>query len=137
MEAFSRLARYWDLIANSGRFKTTIPLLVAGPSPFAAFQNFSDWLWRSTQATNRLTPEQLTDEIFEYACTQLDVPPIVVRARLLDDYRASGARGNPQCLHGEFQRPLPSKKPDHLTQRQARHQSPEAVGLSRRITGTN
>lgn len=41
-----RFARFWDLVANSGRFPRTAPLLWAGkPSPFAAFLEFSDWLY--------------------------------------------------------------------------------------------
>ena len=28
MQRFARLARYWDLVANSGRFKTSLPLLL-------------------------------------------------------------------------------------------------------------
>ena len=127
MQAFVRLARYWDLIANSGRFKTTLPLLLAGPSAFAAFQNFSDWLWTSTQATSGLTPEQLTDAIFDYGCSVLNMPPTEASAPLLADYRASGARGNPQCLRGQFERPLPQIKASKLAQRQARHRTADVA----------
>ncbi len=66
MPRVSRFARYWDLIANSGRFRKTLPLLLAehlpdcedgaaSPalvrtgSPFHAFLEFSDWLWQRTQ----------------------------------------------------------------------------------------
>ena len=34
VQAFIRLARYWDLVANSGRFGATMALLMQGPSPF-------------------------------------------------------------------------------------------------------
>lgn len=62
VQRFTRLARYWDLLANSGRFKQSLPLLLAGPSPFAAFLAFSDWLWAAgQQKTSGLTPEILLD----------------------------------------------------------------------------
>ncbi len=127
MQAFVRLARYWDLIANSGRYKNTLPFLLTGPSAFAAFQNFANWLWTSTKATSGLTPEHLTDAIFEYLCSVLDIPAAEATAPLLIDYRASGARGNPQCLRGQFERPLPQVKTSKLAQRQARHRESEAA----------
>lgn len=44
-----RLARFWDLVANSGRFPRTAPLLWAdAASPFAEFLRFSDWLYAQT-----------------------------------------------------------------------------------------
>ena len=133
MQAFVRLARYWDLIANSGRYKNTLPFLLTGPSAFAAFQNFANWLWTSTKATSGLTPEHLTDAIFEYLCSVLDIPAAEATAPLLIDYRASGARGNPQCLRGQFERPLPQVKTSKLAQRQARHRESETAP-SRQVT---
>ncbi len=123
VQSFTRLARYWDLLANSGRFKQTLPLLLAGPSPFAAFLAWSDWLWQSTGKTSRLTPEMLVDRLFEYLTqvTGLDVEE--TRQRLLADYLASGARANPSCLAGHLKgRDNPSSSvAKALTQRQARH----------------
>ena len=40
VQRFTRLARYWDLLANSGRFPQTLPNLLDSPSPFAAFLAF-------------------------------------------------------------------------------------------------
>ena len=53
-----RFARYWDLVANSGRFTHTIgPLL--GDSPFANFMAFSDWMYGQTDATHRIALDRL------------------------------------------------------------------------------
>ena len=124
MQGFTRLARYWDLLANSGRFKQSLPLLLAGPSPFAAFLAFSDWLWQSTGKTSGLTPEILVDQLFVYLC-EIGQEAESVRQTLLADYQASGARANPACLQGLLQR---RDKPtaanaSGLVQRQARHKS--------------
>jgi len=97
---FIRLARYWDLIANSGRFRQTLPLLLAGPSPFFAFLAFADWFWQSAAQTSRLTPEILVDSLFEYLSGVVGRDRESVRQSLLADYRASGARANPACLQG-------------------------------------
>ena len=124
MQGFTRLARYWDLLANSGRFKQSLPLLLAGPSPFAAFLAFSDWLWQSTGKTSGLTPEILVDQLFVYL-TEIGLESENVRQTLLADYQASGARANPACLQGLLQR---RDKPtaanaSGLVQRQARHKN--------------
>lgn len=45
LQRLRRFARFWDLIANSGRFSRTLPLLWEnGASPFARFMELSDWL---------------------------------------------------------------------------------------------
>jgi len=70
LERFTRLAKYWDLIANSGRFKQTLPLILQAHaphhSPFWAFMSFTDHLWQQTQKTYGLTPEALVDAVFAY-----------------------------------------------------------------------
>ena len=137
MQAFVRLARYWDLIANSGRFKTPLPILLSGSSAFAGFQRLSEWLWRSTRSTTGLTPEQLTDAIFDYACTQIGLAPADICISLSADYQVSGARGNPKCLRGGIERNLPKAKLRQLAQRQARHRDSAATDSSHRTTSTN
>ncbi|WP_310493340.1 B12-binding domain-containing radical SAM protein [Dechloromonas sp.] len=123
VERFTRLARYWDLLANSGRFPLTLPILLAGPSPFNAFLAFADWLWQSTGQTSRLTPEMLVDSLFDYLTGVLRMEKESVRQTLLADYQASGARANPACLQGllkDREKPVP-RVARALAQRQDRH----------------
>lgn len=58
MQRLVRFARYWDMIANSGRFANTLPL-VLGDAPFARFMDLSDWLYARTDATHRIALERL------------------------------------------------------------------------------
>jgi hypothetical protein len=131
MQRVSRFARYWDLIANSGRFRNTLPLLlnehagdcedaVAGPepgaagSPFQAFLRFSDWLWQRTQKTSGLSPEYLVDVLFDYLCSRGTLPVPKLKAALLADYLASGARGSPRTLRDQLPKrdpPLQNRRP--------------------------
>jgi hypothetical protein len=53
-----RFARYWDLVANSGRFTHTVPVLL-GETPFQNFMAFSDWLYANTDATHRIALDRL------------------------------------------------------------------------------
>jgi hypothetical protein len=124
LQRFGRFARYWDLLANSGRFAQTLLLLLQAPdqaSPFWRFLAFSDWLWQRSGATHKLTPEALVDALFDYLSQQL--PMEMVRQSLLADYLASGARSNPKALQGLLPRPAPSaaKSLRSLATRQNRH----------------
>ena len=62
LQRLTRFARYWDLIANSGRFAHTLPLLL-GDAPFARFLQLSDWLYARTQQTHRIALPRLFGEL--------------------------------------------------------------------------
>lgn len=123
VQAFVRLARYWDLVANSGRFARTMQLVMASDSPFGAFAALSQWLWARHPQTQGLTPEYLVDALFDYLCGPCALPVDAVRAALLADYVASGARANPRSLHGHLPpRTAPAGVAGAgLNQRQQRH----------------
>ncbi len=123
MQRFTRLARYWDLVANSGRFARTLVLLMQGASPFWAFMAFSDWLWHTTGQTSGLTPEALVDVVFDYLSRERGLDEETTRQTLLADYLASGARARPACLRDVLPSqaaPIPRQKRT-LSERQDRH----------------
>jgi tRNA A37 methylthiotransferase MiaB len=132
-ERFTRLAKYWDLVANSGRFKQTLSLILQAHaphhSPFWAFISFADDLWRQTQKTYGLTPEALVDAVFTYLTVSRVFEETLVRQSLLKDYLASGARGRPRCLAHE-NLPLGGDSlgavKQNLRERQDRHADAEA-----------
>ena len=124
VQRLTRMARYWDMVANSGRFKMTLPALLQGESAFFAFLRWTDWLWNTSTKTQGLTPEALVDALFEYLTKHRDMPVDAVRATLLGDYVASGARATPQCLRGLLPRshaPAQRDPARPLAQRQGRH----------------
>ncbi len=129
MQRFTRLARYWDLIANSGRFTQTLALLLHEPSAFQAFLDFSDWLWQSTAQTSRLTPEGLVDAMFEYLSVSRNLATPVVRAALLADYLASGSRASPKALQGL----LPKRAAPQMRAAKALASRQERHGQTRRV----
>jgi len=116
VDAFVRLARYWDLVANSGRFRRSLALLLGtggrdpvakdatvepapgGHSAFAAFWDFSVWLWSHRGQTSGITPEDLVDHLFDYLHGVGGHDAAVCRKALLADYQHSGARARPQSL---------------------------------------
>ncbi|WP_114972654.1 B12-binding domain-containing radical SAM protein [Rhodoferax ferrireducens] len=143
MQRFTRFSRYWDMVANSGRFTHTLLLLLLGThrrtetgaqaglaaasglamSPFYAFLGFADGLWQSTGKTSGLSPEALVDALFDYLCVGCGLPAATVQATLLADYIASGARASPHALKGLLPRQAApqSHVAKTLAQRQERH----------------
>ncbi|UGQ46057.1 B12-binding domain-containing radical SAM protein [Massilia endophytica] len=65
MQRLVRFARYWDLVANSGRFTHTTPVLL-GDRPFHRFMALSDWLYANTDATHRIALDRLAALIGRY-----------------------------------------------------------------------
>ncbi len=132
MQRFTRLARYWDLTANSGRFRQSLALLLQGPSAFDHFMRFSDWLWQTTGKTSGLTPENLVDSLFDFLTREQHIDPAQARNVLLADYQASGAKSRPHSLRSLMQRPVHNtrKTSRALVPRQARHEAVNSLLLS-------
>ena len=65
MQRLVRFARYWDLVANSGRFANTLPLIL-GKAPFTGFMALSNWLYGKTDATHRIALDRLAVLVGEW-----------------------------------------------------------------------
>ncbi|MGI4845983.1 MAG: DUF4080 domain-containing protein [Janthinobacterium lividum] len=65
MQGLVRFARYWDLVANSGRFANTTRVLL-GDAPFDNFMAFSSWIYTKTDATHRIALEKLAKLVQEW-----------------------------------------------------------------------
>ena len=86
-----RFARYWDLVGNSGRFRRTLPLLLAD-QPFARFMRFTDWLFAHTGKTHEFALEKLCGYLHQFL-TGAGADATAVAAAVAGDYEASGAKG--------------------------------------------
>ena len=128
MQRVKRFARYWEMVANSGRFSSALKLLLSPGSAFHHFLNFSDWLWKTTGKTHEFALEKIVDLLHEHLTSVRGLTANKTKHALLVDYRASGARGRPHCLTellGSKQSAIPivdaKSANGHLTQRQTRH----------------
>ena len=65
MQRLVRFARYWDLVANSGRFANTTRVLL-GEAPFDNFMAFSDWIYAHTDATHRIALDRLAKLVAQW-----------------------------------------------------------------------
>lgn len=124
MQRLKRFARYWDLIVNSGNFKSTLQFLWKHHSPFESFLALSDWLFDTTQAVHKISLERLVQLLLEYLTGPLQFERTVIGELLLADYTRIG-RKPPKVLY-EFTSPrATSSQKTHafskLPKRQARH----------------
>ena len=69
MQRLVRFARYWDLVANSGRFAHTIGAML-GDAPFENFMAFSDWIYDRTDATHRIALDRLAALVVQWLQTR-------------------------------------------------------------------
>jgi radical SAM superfamily enzyme YgiQ (UPF0313 family) len=65
MQRLVRFARYWDLVANSGRFANTV-IEIMGKAPFENFMAFADWIYARTDATHRIALDRLASLVREW-----------------------------------------------------------------------
>jgi radical SAM superfamily enzyme YgiQ (UPF0313 family) len=134
MQRIQRFARYWEMVANSGRFSAALRLLlrdspdVAG-SAFHHFLAFSDWLWQTTGKTHEFALEKLVDLLFDHLHQARHLDLDHVRIALLADHRANGARGRPHCLADLLaaeRSALPAGAAKPRSERQGRHVSQQS-----------
>ncbi|MCC7409000.1 MAG: DUF4080 domain-containing protein [Phycisphaeraceae bacterium] len=92
LQRLRRFARYWDLLANSGRFTATLPLLwsmqgAPSASPFAAFLALTDWIYARTGQTHAIALARLRTLLREYLVETLGRPGDVIDGLLEHDAR--------------------------------------------------
>lgn len=122
MHRLRRFARYWDLVANSGNFARTLPLIWDRSSPFRSFLSFSDWLFQVEQKTHGISLVQLMQRLDQYLTQHGGIGREQVAECLLQDYAAGGRRDIPKFLRpfhtsggaAAEQSPLPPRQLRHL-----------------------
>ncbi|MBE9563621.1 MAG: DUF4080 domain-containing protein, partial [Proteobacteria bacterium] len=93
MQRVNRFARYWDMIANSGRFKNTLPLILNG-SPFDGFMWLSDSLHQMAGSTWKISQQRLFVLIFESLKTRGDVDVSILFEKMQEDYNRTGEKAS-------------------------------------------
>ena len=126
MQRLVRFARYWDLVANSGRFSEHLPEIL-GDAPFARFLALSDWLYANTDATHRISPERLGRLLGIWLAAQ--------SVDSAEDQEGQGAR-TPETASDEKLSSASEKSKMSATRRQQRHQAalPSAVARQASIS---
>ncbi|MFZ5637242.1 MAG: DUF4080 domain-containing protein [Pseudomonadota bacterium] len=121
MQRLSRFSRYWDMVANSGRFPRTLPLLL-GDAPFDRFLAFSDWLYARSGQTHAIAHERMVHFLQAFLVGEGAIAEAFANRALIDDYRGQGGRSRLAFEAADAALPLPAARKKRATPaRQARH----------------
>ncbi len=101
MQKVNRFARYWDMIGNSGKFTTMLPLLL-GDDAFSNFWIVSESLYARSQQTHKISLKRLFDFVYEIATSDLRVPIADVKVALKKDFDATLMKGIPEYLRDKI-----------------------------------
>lgn len=123
MQRLRRFARYWDLVANSGNFLDSTPLIWKDASPFQSFLRFSDWLFAQTRATNGIALAHLAEHLFRFLTEVRRSNELVVANAIWTDYSRAGRSDKPAFLRPySLSSPVPLRNgPPLAPTRQTRH----------------
>ncbi len=125
LQQLRRFSRYWDLVGNSGNFVETTPLIWAkSGSPFISFLRFSDWLFQRTRRTHGIALNVLSELLFEFLATVLELPKPEAATTLWKDFQRVGRLEVPPFLNPFLTALLPPRKPSRRNPgppRQTRH----------------
>ncbi len=108
MQRIKRFARYWDMIANSGRFKYTLPLILGThlednnvnqiTSAFKRFLTLTDSFHNRENSTWKISLARLYKLIYNVLVNELNCPINEIEACLEKDYIRSKQKGSLQML---------------------------------------
>ena len=115
MQRMTRFARFWDLIANSGRFGKTL-FLILDENPFARFMALSDWLYETGKTTSGIALDRLASLVSEWLVLQ-GKSPEQVRITIGEDYAGKIRPSNRQAKNSTKN----TGQPRFSHPRQARH----------------
>ena len=118
MQRMVRFARYWDLIANSGRFPNSLPLLL-DQSAFSRFLTSSDWVFAKTGQTNKIALPKLFTILYQLFTEHLAIDTDLARCALKSDFEHNSLKGRPN-FNIENANTI-KKISSQATKRQSRH----------------
>ena len=135
MQRLRRFARYWDLIANSGNFRDTLPLLWTNSglniqhsvlhSPFYTFLALSDALFEKMGRNHGIALQDLGEFLFNHLTRTQGHDARTVAQQMWNDHLRAGRSDRPHFLRPFIPAaPIPRRSLDrdaNARRRQARH----------------
>ena len=128
MQRLRRFSRYWDLVANSGNFVETAPLLWRTGSPFERFMRLSDRLHEQAGTSHGIALHRLAEYVFRHLVDDVGRDAGVVARTMWGDYQRGGRVDCPEFLRehvpederraarrNSFAEPVPPRQRRHLT----------------------
>jgi radical SAM superfamily enzyme YgiQ (UPF0313 family) len=99
IQLMERFSRYWDLVSNSGNFASSRELLwEQANSPFAAFMEWSEWLYARVGRRSSIELKVLATALFEFLTSVRGLPHDRVGSLIASDYQKGGRSDVPREL---------------------------------------
>jgi hypothetical protein len=117
---FKLFAKYWDHIANSGRFTQTLPMIV-GNQPYQRFYDLTQHLKAQWQRSHSIGLEQLYIEVANWLMTKNPEQTATIREAITTNYIASGVQGKLPWMDKGLTVQTRTQKAKHGQSRQERH----------------
>jgi hypothetical protein len=93
VQRVNRFARYWDMIANSGRFKNTLPLILRD-DPFNNFLQLSDSLYQTIGSTWNVSLRRLFTSLFRCLASIENIDNNRLFEIMKTDYERTGEKSS-------------------------------------------
>ena len=101
MVRLRHFARTWDLIGNSGNFKTSLPHFWGeGRSPFRQVLAFTDFLVEREERLHGISLIRLVEYVFDFLTAECGVADQSAAEAVWDDYTSGGRSDRPRFLRG-------------------------------------
>lgn len=105
LQRVNRFARYWDMIANSGRFKHTLSIIINdengeknNSSAFQRFMQLTDSLYKETESTWKIALPRLYKLLYGVLVDELLIKKNIVFDALNKDFAKSKQKGSLEHL---------------------------------------
>lgn len=107
LQQMNRFSRYWDMVANSGQFNSTVAFLKSktkadGRSFFDLFFNLSQFLYRRHRGTFAISLVNLTESVFRFLVDELNTPDTEAADLIYRDFCSRKKRDVPSYLKPYF-----------------------------------
>lgn len=142
MMEMKRFARFWEVVANRGRFPRILPILLSD-SPFQRFLDFTRWALPRLKTTREMPHLKLAEMLFAYLVDELGLDLLGCAEAMLADFTEEGKRHPPGFLYERSQIPREMLKPARseaparsLPGRQARHLAATLAPPLRQVEST-
>jgi hypothetical protein len=139
MQRLRRFAKYWDLVGNSGNFTATLPLIWhQTKSPFAAFLNFSDWIYGKVGRQHGIALSRIAELLFEFLTDEKGLQGSEIAQSIWSDFTRCGRFEKPGFLAPYVSdEQVRSARQQHFSlKRQSRHLATLAAPNAPPVGGT-
>ncbi len=97
LQRIGRFARYWDIFANSGRFKNTLALLLKEDA-FSTFMDFSDTLFQVERSTWKISQRRQFTLMYKLMSEHFNIDEETLMPIIQKDYDSTGEKGRFEIL---------------------------------------